>query len=99
VTAELLGKLRDAGVESFQILFIDNLNVGPYLRNTINLELAERRRGWAGDGPVMDSTEEAIMEIYRRLRPGEPPTEDTARNLFNNLFFNPSATTSRGSVA
>ncbi|MBK6686215.1 MAG: DNA-directed RNA polymerase subunit beta [Deltaproteobacteria bacterium] len=89
VTAELLGKLRDAGVESFQILFIDNLNVGPYLRNTINLELAERRRGWAGDGPVVDSTEEAIMEIYRRLRPGEPPTEDTARNLFNNLFFNP----------
>jgi DNA-directed RNA polymerase subunit beta len=36
----------------------------------------------------MDTPEEAIMEIYRRLRPGEPPTEETARNLFNNLFFN-----------
>jgi DNA-directed RNA polymerase subunit beta len=88
VTPELLGRLRDANVTNFQILFIDNLNVGPYLRNTINLELAERRRGWAGDGPVMDTAEEAIMEIYRRLRPGEPPTEETARNLFNNLFFN-----------
>ena len=37
----------------------------------------------------MDTADEAIMEIYRRLRPGEPPTEETARNLFNNLFFNP----------
>src|SRR5262249_56824015 len=35
------------------------------------------------------STEEAIIEIYRRLRPGDPPTPDTAANLFRNLFFNP----------
>jgi DNA-directed RNA polymerase subunit beta len=89
VDEELLGRLRDAQVGTFEILFVDNLNVGPYLRNTINAELAERRRGWVGDGPVQDTAEEAIMEIYRRLRPGEPPTEDTARNLFNNLFFNP----------
>jgi DNA-directed RNA polymerase subunit beta len=88
VTAELLGQLRDAGVTEFKILFIDNLNVGPYLRDTINIELAERRRSWAGDGPVQDTPEEAIMEIYRRLRPGEPPTEETATNLFKNLFFN-----------
>jgi len=88
VTPELLEQLRAAGVRSFKILFIDNLNVGPYLRSTINAELNERRRS-AGDTVVSDSPEEAIMEIYRRLRPGEPPTEDTARNLFNNLFFNP----------
>ncbi len=88
VTVELLAKLREEGVKSFKILFIDNLNVGPYLRQTIIAELAERRRSWASDAPVMDTTEAAIMEIYRRLRPGEPPTEDTARNLFNNLFFN-----------
>ena len=89
VSAELLEKMREAGVKSFEILFIDNLNVGAYLRNTINAELNERRRSWTGDGSVMDTADEAIMEIYRRLRPGEPPTEDTARNLFNNLFFNP----------
>jgi DNA-directed RNA polymerase subunit beta len=87
LTPELLQNLREAGVASFRILFIDNLNVGSYLRDTINAELTERRRTW-GDA-VQDTPEEAIMEIYRRLRPGEPPTEDTARNLFNNLFFNP----------
>ncbi|NJK88624.1 MAG: DNA-directed RNA polymerase subunit beta [Myxococcales bacterium] len=88
VTPDLLDMLRQVGISEFKILFIDNLNVGPYLRNTINAELNERRKA-AGDGSVADSPEEAIMEIYRRLRPGEPPTEDTARNLFNNLFFNP----------
>ena len=89
VTPEVLEKLKASGVETFEILFIDNLNVGPFLRNTIMLELNERRRAWTGDGSVLDTPEEAIMEIYRRLRPGEPPTEETARNLFNNLFFNP----------
>ncbi|MCK6544611.1 DNA-directed RNA polymerase subunit beta [Myxococcota bacterium] len=87
--AELVAKLRDADVKDLKILFIDNLNVGPYLRNTVNVELADRRRGATGDEVALDTPEEAIMEIYRRLRPGEPPTEDTARNLFNNLFFNP----------
>ncbi|MEQ9503424.1 MAG: DNA-directed RNA polymerase subunit beta [Deltaproteobacteria bacterium] len=89
VTPESLEKLKTAGVKEFKILFIDNLNVGPYLRQTIMLELSDRRRAWTGDGSVLDTPEEAIMEIYRRLRPGEPPTEETARNLFNNLFFNP----------
>ena len=90
VDPELLEKVKGAGVESFKILFIDNLNVGPYLRATLNLELADRRRGRTGaEEGATDTPEEAIMEIYRRLRPGEPPTEDTARTLFNNLFFNP----------
>ena len=92
VDEELLTKLREAGVERFDILFIDNLNVGPYLRDTINLELAERRKNFtagSGDQPPPDTPEQAMVEIYHRLRPGEPPTEDTARNLFNNLFFNP----------
>jgi DNA-directed RNA polymerase subunit beta len=88
VTTELLDRMAEAGVGEFKILFIDNLNVGPYLRSTINVELAERRRGWTGDGPAQDTKEEAIMEIYRRLRPGEPPTPDTAQALFDNLFFN-----------
>ncbi|MEL6189703.1 MAG: DNA-directed RNA polymerase subunit beta, partial [Myxococcota bacterium] len=89
VTEELLGQLREVGLEAFSILFIDNLNVGPYLRDTINVELADRRKSWPGEGPVPDTPEQAMIEIYHRLRPGEPPTEDTARNLFNNLFFNP----------
>ncbi len=76
LTEEKLEELRLRGVESFEVLFIDNLNVGPYLRNTL---LADKLQG----------PEEAIMEIYRRLRPGDPPTLDTAQNLFHNLFFNP----------
>jgi DNA-directed RNA polymerase subunit beta len=70
-----LDELRDRGVEKVDVLFIDNLNVGPYLRNTL---LADKLQG----------PEEAIMEIYRRLRPGDPPTLDTAQTLFHNLFFN-----------
>ncbi|GAB6061655.1 DNA-directed RNA polymerase subunit beta [Deferrisoma palaeochoriense] len=76
VTPELLELLKEKGIREFSVLFIDNLKVGPYIRNT----LAEDR--------VRDS-EEAIIEIYRRMRPGDPPTPDTARKFFENLFFNP----------
>jgi DNA-directed RNA polymerase subunit beta len=76
VTEELTATLKDRGINSFQVLFIDNLNVGPYLRDTL---MADK----------ISSPEEAIMEIYRRLRPGDPPTLETATNLFINLFFNP----------
>ena len=75
LTEAKLDELRDRGVEKVDVLFIDNLNVGPYLRNTL---LADKLQG----------PEEAIMEIYRRLRPGDPPTLDTAQTLFHNLFFN-----------
>ncbi len=57
------------------MLFIDNLNVLPSLRDTLMQD-------------KIASPEEAIMEIYRRLRPGDPPTPETATNLFVNLFFN-----------
>ena len=75
ISEQKLEELRERGVDKVDILFIDNLNVGPYLRNTL---LADKLQG----------PEEAIMEIYRRLRPGDPPTLDTAQNLFHNLFFN-----------
>ena len=75
ISEEKLEELRERGVDKVDILFIDNLNVGPYLRNTL---LADKLQG----------PDEAIMEIYRRLRPGDPPTLDTAQNLFHNLFFN-----------
>ncbi len=70
-----LDALREAGIESFEVLFIDGLNVGSYLRDTL---MADKVR----------TQEDAILEIYRRLRPGDPPTLDTARQLFHNLFFN-----------
>ncbi|MEZ4220852.1 MAG: DNA-directed RNA polymerase subunit beta [Polyangiaceae bacterium] len=75
VTEVTLDRLREADVAEFKILFIDGLNVGPYLRDTL---IADK----------VKTTEDAIMEIYRRLRPGDPPTLDTAKQLFNNLFFN-----------
>ncbi len=76
VTEEKIEGLRAAGMEEFKVLFIDGLNVGPYFRDTL---IADK----------VQTQDEAILEIYRRLRPGDPPTLDTARTLFNNLFFNP----------
>jgi len=76
VTEEKVDALRERGINEFKVLFIDNLNVGPFLRDTLNAD-------------KISSPEEAIMEIYRRLRPGDPPTLETATNLFINLFFNP----------
>src|SRR5471030_2799780 len=76
VTEEKVEALRERGINEFKVLFIDNLNVGPFLRDTLNAD-------------KITSPEEAIMEIYRRLRPGDPPTLETATNLFINLFFNP----------
>src|SRR3954464_2407421 len=76
VTEAKLDELKEHGINKFKVLFIDGLNVGSYLRDTL---IADK----------LNSPEEAIMEIYRRLRPGDPPTPETAQTLFNNLFFNP----------
>jgi len=76
VDAEKLEELRERGISEFKILFIDGLNVGSFLRDTLLVDKVE-------------NVDEAILEIYRRLRPGDPPTPDTARTLFDNLFFNP----------
>ncbi len=76
ITEEKLEALQEAGIEQFRVLFIDGLNVGSYLRDTLNAD-------------KIATQEEAILEIYRRLRPGDPPNRDTAHQLFNNLFFNP----------
>jgi len=76
LTETKLEELREHGIAAVKILFIDNLNIGSYLRDTL---IADK----------LQTTDEAIMEIYRRLRPGDPPTVETAQNLFRNLFFNP----------
>ncbi|EPX55837.1 DNA-directed RNA polymerase beta subunit [Cystobacter fuscus DSM 2262] len=76
VSQEKVDELLKRDIKEFKVLFIDNLNVGPYLRETLMMDKIE-------------TPEQAIMEIYRRLRPGDPPTPETATNLFSNLFFNP----------
>src|SRR5450432_1865554 len=76
LTEAKVERLREASIDQFKVLFIDGLNVGAYLRETL---IADK----------VKTTEDAIMEIYRRLRPGDPPTLETAKTLFNNLFFNP----------
>ncbi len=76
LTEKSLNELIERGIDELPVLFIDNVNSGPFLRNTL---LADK----------ITSPEEAILEIYQRLRPGDPPTEEQAQNLFDNLFFNP----------
>ncbi|MEZ0312540.1 MAG: DNA-directed RNA polymerase subunit beta [Myxococcota bacterium] len=75
ITEDKLAQLIEGGVKSIKTLFIDGLNVGSYLRDTLMVDKVE-------------TEDDSILEIYRRLRPGDPPTLDTARTLFNNLFFN-----------
>ena len=76
LTLKKLESLAESGLKQIEVLFIDGLNVGSYLRDTIAQDKVNNR-------------EEALLELYRRMRPGDPPTLETAENLFNNLFFNP----------
>ncbi|MBK8452069.1 MAG: DNA-directed RNA polymerase subunit beta [Thiofilum sp.] len=74
VTNDLLEKFRDNRVEDFRILFTNELDRGAFISNTIRIDPTH-------------SPLEAQVEIYRMMRPGEPPTKESAENLFNNLFF------------
>ena len=74
LTEELLELLRDSGLKSLNILYVNDLDHGPYISNTLNIDPSK-------------SELEALVEIYRMMRPGEPPTKDAAQNLFRNLFF------------
>ncbi|MEM0950178.1 MAG: DNA-directed RNA polymerase subunit beta, partial [Pseudomonadota bacterium] len=74
VTGGTLKELMDAGITEIPVLDIDNVNVGPYMRNTM-----------AADKNLNRDT--ALMDIYRVMRPGEPPTVDAASTLFDQLFF------------
>jgi DNA-directed RNA polymerase subunit beta len=76
ITEENLELLNEAEVEVIPTLAIDHVNVGPYIRNTLAVDKNSSR-------------EEALIDIYRVMRPGEPPTVETAEALFNNMFFNP----------
>ncbi|MDP2619411.1 MAG: DNA-directed RNA polymerase subunit beta, partial [Hyphomicrobiales bacterium] len=74
ITPALLKTLAEAGVDAIEVLDIDHVNVGPYMRNTLALD-------------KNDGRESALFDIYRVMRPGEPPTIETAETLFNGLFF------------
>jgi DNA-directed RNA polymerase subunit beta len=75
LTEAHLEEFKNRGITEFPLLMLDPLTSGMALRDTL---LADKTL----------TSDEAIIEIYRRLRPGDPPTLDTATNLFNNLFFN-----------
>jgi DNA-directed RNA polymerase subunit beta len=74
ITEELLEKLRETGIRTVKTLFVNDLDRGPYISSTLRID------------PTTTELE-AMVEIYRMMRPGEPPTKDAAQNLFKNLFF------------
>ncbi|WP_414900077.1 DNA-directed RNA polymerase subunit beta [Sphingomonas flavalba] len=76
VSAENLEKLDKAGIDRIELLDIDHVNTGPWIRNTLKVDKAEDR-------------DHALSDIYRVMRPGEPPTRETAEALFAGLFFDP----------
>ena len=76
LTEDKLNEFKERGIHNFNILFIDHLYVGSYLSDTLRTDKIE-------------TAEDAIIEIFRRLRPGDPPTVKTATALFESLFFNP----------
>ncbi|KFN48479.1 DNA-directed RNA polymerase subunit beta [Arenimonas composti] len=69
-----VAKLRKAGVDVIGTLWVNDLDRGPYISNTLRIDPTKTQL-------------EALVEIYRMMRPGEPPTKDAAQNLFYNLFF------------
>ncbi|WP_075218193.1 DNA-directed RNA polymerase subunit beta [Mongoliimonas terrestris] len=74
ITAKMLAQLIDLGYTELSLLDIDHVNTGPYIRNTLAVDKNATR-------------EEALFDIYRVMRPGEPPTIDTAEAMFQSLFF------------
>jgi DNA-directed RNA polymerase subunit beta len=76
ITETLLATFRKAGVKELKVLYVNDLDKGPYVSTTLTIDPTRTRL-------------EALVEIYRMMRPGEPPTKDAAETLFNSLFFSP----------
>jgi DNA-directed RNA polymerase subunit beta len=74
VTEETLEILQEAGVSVIETLYTNDLDCGPFVSDTLRIDVTRTEL-------------EALVEIYRMMRPGEPPTKESAENLFNNLFF------------
>ena len=75
LTKDAIARIEERGIEDFEVLYIDGKFVGSFLRDTLAVD-------------KISTKEEAVIEIYRRLRPGDPPTYDAADAHFHNLFFN-----------
>jgi DNA-directed RNA polymerase subunit beta len=76
LTALSVEKIIEAGIKKVDTLYTNDLDRGPFISDTLRIDPTKTRL-------------EALVEIYRMMRPGEPPTRDAAENLFTNLFFNP----------
>lgn len=76
ITEETIAAFIEQGVTGFQTIYTNDLDCGPFVSDTLRI-----------DGTT--SKLEAMVEIYRMMRPGEPPTRESAENLFSNLFFSP----------
>ncbi len=74
ITEDLLEKMIQAKVDSIDVLYTNELDCGPYMSDTLRIDPTSTRL-------------EALVEIYRMMRPGEPPTKESAESLFDNLFF------------
>jgi DNA-directed RNA polymerase subunit beta len=74
VTQEMLTTFQKMGLKEFQTIYTNDLDCGPFISDTLRIDSTQVR---------MD----ALVEIYRMMRPGEPPTKESAENLFQNLFF------------
>jgi DNA-directed RNA polymerase subunit beta len=74
ISDDQLAKFRKFGIETVGTLWVNDLDRGPYISNTLRIDPTKTQL-------------EALVEIYRMMRPGEPPTKDAAQNLFHNLFF------------
>src|SRR5215471_10215965 len=76
ITTVALTQLKEVGIDELPVLDIDHESDGPHIRNTLAIDKNATR-------------EDALIDIYRVMRPGEPPTLETAEALFNSLFFDP----------
>ncbi|MGZ5342892.1 MAG: DNA-directed RNA polymerase subunit beta, partial [Solirubrobacterales bacterium] len=76
ISAENLERLDQAGIDRIELLDIDHVSTGAWIRNTLKADKSEDR-------------DQALSDIYRVMRPGEPPTRETAESLFGGLFFDP----------
>ncbi len=74
LSEEIMEQINEAEIKEISVLNIDHVNVGPYIRNTLAADKNDSREG-------------ALVDIYRVMRPGEPPTAEAAEDLFNSLFF------------
>ncbi len=76
LTEEILEQLAESGVTTIETLYTNDLDCGPFISDTLRIDPSRNEL-------------EALVEIYRMMRPGEPPTKESAENLFQNLFFSP----------